>query len=50
MATALQHLHLPLKYPCVNVYGPSALRGWTLLRLVSPSIVGHRGKVVGKGI
>lgn len=39
-------LHLTLKYPCVNVYVPSPLRVWMLLLLVSPSIVGDRGKVV----
>ncbi len=42
-------LDIPVEYPRVNVHGPSPLRGWMLLFLVSPSIVGDRGKGVGKG-
>lgn len=46
---AILGLYLPLKYPCLNVYGTSLLRGSMLLLLVSPSIVGDQRKVVGEG-
>lgn len=35
---------------CVNVYIPSLLRGWMLLHLVSPSMVGDHGKVARGGL